>query len=57
MAVKGIKAKMANSLVWISIDATKDPLGRPVANIILGKLDATQAHEPLLAGMSLAETI
>ena len=49
IAIASMKQELSSGPVWISVDGTTDSCGRPVANVILGKLDKTQFHKPYLA--------
>ena len=49
IAISSMKEELSTGPVWVSMDGTTDSCGRPVANVIIGKLDKAQFHKPYLA--------
>lgn len=43
-----IRADLSGFPIWISVDESSDCLGRAVANVICGRLDAEKYHQPHL---------
>ena len=43
-----IREDIGDSCIWLCVDETTDPMGRYIANLIVGKLDPNQASTPHL---------
>ncbi|KAF6214952.1 hypothetical protein GE061_009697 [Apolygus lucorum] len=43
--LEGIRKDIGDSRIWLSVDEATDPLGRYIANVVVGKLQADKAHK------------
>ncbi|KRY03723.1 hypothetical protein T03_11863, partial [Trichinella britovi] len=48
-----IRCEVAYNKIWVSIDETIDPVGRFVANVVIGTLEADQTVQQLLSCLHL----
>lgn len=51
-----IKEALAEGPLWISVDCSRDPKGREVANVIVGSLDGNEYHNPYLVHVAFLQT-
>ncbi|KAL1229454.1 putative ankyrin repeat protein [Trichinella spiralis] len=51
----GIRRKVAYNKIWVSVDETIDPVGRFVANAVIGTLEADQASKEYLLTSEVLE--
>lgn len=54
--VEEIRKDIGDSRIWLSIDEATDTLGRYMANVIVGKLDADGSHKGHLLVAQLEKT-
>lgn len=52
-----VRDKLANSFCWISVDETVDKAGRPMANLLIGKLDGIAWNPPSLVAMKQLDKV
>ena len=52
-AISAIQADLKDSQYWVGIDGNTDASKRPVANVLVGKLDGEQYHPPHLVNVTL----
>jgi hypothetical protein len=52
-----VREQLSDSYCWISVDETVDKLGRPMANLLIGKLDGQKWHPPALISVKQLEKV
>ena len=51
--IEAIRAELKDCPIWLGVDETSDAEGRYVANVIVGKLDAKEAHPARLVNCAM----
>ncbi len=54
--MSSVKEKLKEGSLWATVDCARDPVGREVTNVVVGKLDCDNFHKPFLVKVSFLTT-